>query len=379
MEPNNEEEKKQELYVIDESNLSNDPFAEKAAAQAMQQGPRKEEKISQAQSNVIEAHIENTGTSNKSRSIIMTIVLGLLVVGLIVAIYYSFFRKEEIKPTPKPDPVPVTPDPDPDPVPIEEPDNDIGYSLKDLEEYAVLYYKTYKGVNPSKVHARLQDENTVNIQLTGTTNGIDSTLDYYTVDKSTTSGTNLMGERVTLIAVLDKICVFKTNKKSDNTELASYCKEKKGKVLIGDVKNTSYAINKEYVESFVQKLMAYGIFDNEPEVLDRGEVINLLYLHIRNFNQNDYYYCYSKTFMDTAASFVFNKKVTSFPSASFSGKVLTNYYCPDKIENTASRYSFVRTVDKGSTIDVIYEREGKQLTIRFTKDSSKYVLSSVKY
>ena len=86
-----------------------------------------------------------------------------------------------------------------------------------------------------------------------------------------------MGNNINLLSALDKLCVFKTSKNSDNTELKNYCKEKRGKVVVGDVKNTSYAINKEYAETFTQKLVTYGIFDNDPEVIDRNEAIKMGY------------------------------------------------------------------------------------------------------
>ena len=77
--------------------------------------------------------------------------------------------------------------------------------------------------------------------------------------------------------------------------------------------------------------------------------------------------------------FIFNKKVNAFPDVTFSGKELTNYYCPDLMESATSKYTFTRSEDKGSTIDVLFDDNGKTLKVTYRKDSNKYVLSSVSY
>ena len=338
-------------------------------------------KISESQSSVIEGVIDNTAQSNSSKNIIMHVIVAILGIVLVVVIYLVFFRKDPT-PEPTPDPKPVDPTPvDPTPVDPVEKDNDIGYKLTELEELASLYYKQKKGSIAPKVHAQLAGDTTVIIQLSGKSGGRDTTLELYTVDKTTTTGTNITGGNITLLNALDSVCTFSKITGNDAKELKNYCKEQLGHITIGDNPNSVYFLGKDYLNNFTQSIIKIGFVENNPATIDKGEAILAMHNLINNFKEKDKVTCYSRTFLDKVATGMFGKKMKDFAAFDkFDGKVLSNYYCinPNNPISTHA-YNFIKLTEKSGAIDLEYTRDNQKLVFHYKSTGSKYVLSSISY
>ncbi len=76
------------------------------------------------------------------------------------------------------------------------------YSTDDLCQRALAYYEQKTGYRPSQVSAMLQVDGTVAIQLYDNLIDHNTTSDWYTIDRYTGIGTNVIGEKIDLSQVV---------------------------------------------------------------------------------------------------------------------------------------------------------------------------------
>lgn len=72
------------------------------------------------------------------------------------------------------------------------------YTSEQLEQMALDYYEAKTGYRPSCVASQENEDGTISIQLYDSFDGHNSTSDWYTVNKKTAIGTDILGNKIEL-------------------------------------------------------------------------------------------------------------------------------------------------------------------------------------
>ena len=72
------------------------------------------------------------------------------------------------------------------------------YTTSELQKMALDYYEAKTGYRPNSVSLQVNADGSISIQLYDTMGDHNSTSDWYTVDKNTATGTDIMGNKIDL-------------------------------------------------------------------------------------------------------------------------------------------------------------------------------------